>query len=126
MKEIIICERKKIRDKCNYGIYNKSIAKNIGLEAAVVLDYLLARYDYNVGKLDKYKLINGRKAFFITQRDLFSNTFIKSRRFLAPTRINPFVRLEKKGLIKRVVLNENNIQKTYFILNFKTIDKATN
>ena len=125
MKEINISERKKIEDKGNYGTYNKSIANNIGLEAAIVLDYLLERYDYFVEKMNNYKVMNGEKAFYVMQNDLFSNICIKKRKFFSTTRSNPLVRLEKKGLIKRVVVIENKIRKTFFIINFKTIDKAT-
>lgn len=116
-KEILIA-------KGNYGRYHKPLAQQLGLEAAVLLDFLIDKYDYFVVASDKYKMIDKNKAFYITYNDIEEATCIKTSKLGRKSNSNPIQILVDKGLIRKKTIQMNHLKTTYYILFFKKIEQA--
>jgi hypothetical protein len=124
MKSVAKSERQKIIDKGNFGMYHKPLAKLIGLEAAVLLDFLIYKYDYFVGKKGKYKMIGNYKAFYITYSDIEEATCIKVSKLGRNIESNPINILIGLGLIFKKTIQATQLKTTYYVLFFKKIQEA--
>ena len=94
-------ERQKIIDRGNFGMYHKPLAQEIGLNAAIILDFLIYKYDYFVREKKEFVSYGKYKAFFITYQDIEDGTTIKVSTLSRNKASNPLVILEKYGLIKK-------------------------
>lgn len=119
-------ERQKIIDRGNFGMYHKPLAQEIGLNATVILDFLIYKYDYFVGEKKEFLSYGKYKAFFITYQDIEDATTIKVSTLSRNKASNPLVILEKYGLIKRKMEYYNFKKIYYYILFFDKIHKAIN
>lgn len=118
-------QRQKIIKKGNYGSFHKPLAQHIGLEAAIVLDFLIYKYDNFVDIEKEYINIGGYKAFYITYSDIEEATTIKKQKLGRNRDSNPLKILEDVGLIKRNTSQINiNKRRTYYILYFDRIIMA--
>jgi hypothetical protein len=116
-KEILIA-------KGNYGRYHKPLAQQLGLEAAVLLEFLVDKYDYFIAESGKYRIINKNKAFYITYNDIEEATCIKASKLGRKSNSNPIQILVSKGLIGKKTIQMNHLKTTYYILFFKKIEQA--
>lgn len=110
--------------KGNFGMYHKPLAQQIGLEAAVLLDFLVYKYDYFIDEKSDYKMIYGCKAFYITHNDIEEGTCIKASKLGRKSKSNPIQILIEKGLIRKITIQASHLKTSYFILFFKKIEEA--
>ena len=115
-------QRQKIIAKGNYGSFHKPLAQHIGLEAAIVLDFLIYKYDIFVDIVKEYINIGGYKAFYITYADIEEATTINKQKLGRNRDSNPLKILEDVGLIKRKTFLKGKIKRrTYYIIYFDRI-----
>lgn len=119
-----ISERKKVINRGDFGMYHKPLAQEIGLNATVLLDFLIYKYDYFVREKKEFVSYGKYKAFFITYQDIEDATTIKVSTLSRNRASNPLVILEKYGLIKRKMAFHNFKRVYYYILLFDNIHKA--
>ena len=120
-----VSQRQKIIEKGNYGMFNKPLAQHIGLEAAVVLDFLIYKYDYFVVDQKEYIKIGDFKAFYVTYADIEEATLINKQKLGRNRVSNPLNILEKAGLIQRNTSQKSKMKRTtYYIIFFDRINMA--
>ncbi|WP_165732385.1 hypothetical protein [Polaribacter sp. 20A6] len=118
-------EKQKILDIGSFGTYNKPFAINMGMDAALVLNLLIDKYDYWVEEKGEFKNYGKYKAFYITYKDLSENGEIVSMSKLnRKSGNNPLEILEKAKLIKRYHEWNNLKRVIYYVLFFENIIKA--
>jgi hypothetical protein len=116
-KEILIA-------KGNFGRYHKPLAQQIGLEAAVLLDFLVDKYDYFIVEKGRYTMINKTKAFYITYNDIEEATCINTSKLGRKSKSNPIEILINKGLIGKKTIQISHLKTTYYMLFFDKIEQA--
>ncbi|MEZ7500809.1 hypothetical protein QO200_19005 [Flavobacterium sp. Arc3] len=116
-KEILIA-------KGNFGRYHKPLAQQIGLEAVVLLEFLVDKYDYFIVKQSKYTMIDKNKAFYITYHDIEEATCINTSKLGRKSKSNPIEILINKGLIMKKTIQLTHLKTTYYTLFFAKIEKA--
>jgi hypothetical protein len=116
-KEILIA-------KGNFGRYHKPLAQQIGLEAVVLLEFLVDKYDYFIVKQSKYTMIDKNKAFYITYNDIEEATCINTSKLGRKSKSNPIEILINKGLIMKKTIQLTHLKTTYYMLFFAKIEKA--
>lgn len=124
MKKLTKTNREILTAKGDYGTYHKPLAQQIGLEAAVLLDFLVYKYDYFIDKKDEYMIINKHKAFYITHNDIEEATCIKASKLNRKSKSNPIQILVAKGLIRKKTVQVSHLKTSYYTLFFDKIEEA--
>ncbi|OAD46010.1 hypothetical protein [Polaribacter atrinae] len=117
-------EQNKLLSKGNYGTFYKPIINRIGLESAVILNFLVYKYDYFINDKKEHKIMEGNKAFYITYKDIEEATGVKESKLGRKGNSNPLEILEKEGLIKRKTIQVTQLKKVYYTVIFDEVNKA--
>jgi len=117
-------ERNKLLDKGNFGTHHKPIAQIIGLNPAILLDFLIYKYDYFINVRKDYEMMGKHKAFYITYGNIEEGTGIKESNLGRKRKLNPIQVLVDAGLIMKKTIQRGYLKQTYFTVFFKNINVA--
>lgn len=99
----------------NYFIYNKTLAKNLGIESAIVLGFFANQFNY-YQKNNQLKEIDGKQYFYATRETIYEETGLTEAKSRSATNL-----LKEKGILD--IIKIGIPAKNYFYINENMLEK---